>query len=356
MPRYKAEELVSFCSNLLTEIGMSKENSAIVADSLIKANLEGIDSHGISRLPIYIKRFLDKRINLEPKIVFDQKSPSVLVVDGDNGLGHIVSYKAVKKGFEIAKTLGISAIAVKNSNHFGTASYFCQLACEENLSCIAFTNSPPGIAPWGGKNAFFGTNPIAFGFPTGNDVPVIIDLSTSIVARGKIIFAEKQGARIPEGWALDENGYPTTDPGEALKGSVLPMGGAKGAALAMAVEVLTGVLSGAAFGPNVKNIYTENEKGNANVGHFFLIIDIEKFMDLNSFFHSMNELIIEMKLVSTRPGIENIRYPGERRKSAAKNGVLYGIELSGNVEKELSMLGDIHHVLFPSCIERSSTV
>jgi LDH2 family malate/lactate/ureidoglycolate dehydrogenase len=356
MPRYKAEELVTFCSDLLTKIGMSSENSAIVADSLIKANLEGVDSHGISRLPIYIKRFLDKRINLEPQIDFDQKSHSVLVVDGDNGLGHVVSYKALKKGFDMAKNSGISAIAVKNSNHFGTASYFCQLACNENLACIAFTNSPPGIAPWGGKSAFFGTNPIAFGFPTGNDVPVIIDLSTSIVARGKIIFAEKQGTRIPEGWAIDENGYPTTDPGEALRGSVLPMGGAKGAALAMAVEILTGVLSGAAFGPNVKNIYNEKEEGKANVGHFFIIIDIEKFMDLNSFFHSINDLITEMKLVPSRPEIEDIRYPGERRKSATDQGRINGIELSGNVEKELSMLGETYNVFFPSCIEKSAAL
>lgn len=356
MPRYKAEELVTFCSDLLGKIGMNSENSAIVADSLIKANLEGVDSHGISRLPIYIKRFLDKRINLEPQVNLDEKSPSVLVVDGDNGLGHIVSYKAVKKGFDMAKASGICAIAVKNSNHFGTASYFCQLACDENLACIAFTNSPPGVAPWGGKSAFFGTNPIAFGFPTGNDVPVIIDLSTSIVARGKIIFADKQGNKIPEGWALDEDGYPTTEPSEALKGSVLPMGGAKGAALALAVEILTGVLSGAAFGPNVKNIYNEKEAGNANVGHFFFIIDIERFMDLNSFFYSINDLIMEMKQVPSRPEIEAIRYPGERRKRAAEEGKMNGIELSGNVERELSMLGETYNVYFPSSIEKSAAL
>jgi LDH2 family malate/lactate/ureidoglycolate dehydrogenase len=356
MPRYTPSELITFCENLLMNIGMSNENSSIVADSLIKANLEGVDSHGISRLPIYIKRFLDKRINIAPQLDFDQKSLSVLVVDGDNGLGHIVSNKAIKKGIEMAKSSGVAAIAVKNSNHFGTASYFCQLACDHNLACIVFTNSPPGIAPWGGKGAFFGTNPIAFGFPTGNDVPVIIDLSTSIVARGKIILAEKQGTSIPDGWAIDENGYPTTDPGEALKGSVLPMGGAKGAALAMAVEILTGILSGASFGPHVKNIYNEKEKGNANVGHFFMLLDIEKFMDINRFFHSINHLIQEMKLIPTRPGIEDIRYPGERRKSSSDEGRRNGINLSGNVEEELYLLGELYGVPFPKSIEKSVTL
>lgn len=350
MNTYSENKLKSYCKNVLVSIGMKKENASVVADSLIKANLEGVDSHGISRLPIYVKRFKDQRIKMNPDIILDEKTPSVLLVDGDNGLGHVVSYHGVQKGIEMAKKSGITAIGIKNSNHFGAASYFCQLACEQNLACIGFTNSPPGIAPWGGKQAFFGTNPIAFGFPTGNDQPVIIDLSTSIVARGKIILAAKQGTKIPDGWAIDENGQPTNDPNAALKGSVLPLGGAKGSALALAVEILTGILSGAAFGPHVKNIYDEKETDCANVGHFFILLDIEKFMDLKVFFGALKTLLEEMKAVPKVPGTNEIRYPGERRKRDRERRLSEGIQLSYSVEEDLMKIGSEYGVVFPAPI------
>lgn len=359
MNTYTGAGLQQFCETVLKEIGMNAQDSAIVADSLVKANLEGVDSHGISRLPIYAKRFIDQRIKLNPDIQLIEKSSSVLVADGDNGLGHVVSYRSIQKGIEMAKGSGVAAIAIKNSNHFGTASYFCQLACEQNLACIGFTNSPPGIAPWGGKHAFFGTNPIAFGFPTGDDQPVIIDLSTSIVARGKIILAATQGNPIPEGWAIDKNGQPTTDPKAALQGSVLPLGGAKGSALALAVEVLTGVLSGAAFGPHVKNIYDDGETEPANVGHFFILLDIEKFMNMHTFFESMKHLLAEMKDVPTTPGTSEIRYPGERRKRERESRLQDGVQLSPSVIEELVAVGSAYGVEFPAPLsiqEASSAV
>ncbi|MFJ5714209.1 Ldh family oxidoreductase [Neobacillus sp. NPDC093127] len=347
MGTYRESDLKRFCENVLKSVGMNQENSSVVADSLVKANLEGVDSHGISRLPIYVKRFNDQRMNVNPDIQMAEPTASVLLVDGDNGLGHVVSYHAILKGADMAKQSGLTAIAIKNSNHFGTASYFCQLACEQNLACIGFTNSPPGIAPWGGKNAFFGTNPIAFGFPTGNEQPVIIDLSTSIAARGKIILAAKQGNPIPDGWAMDEDGLPTNDAEAALRGSVLPLGGAKGSALALAVEIMTGVLSGAAFGPHVKNLYDEAETEQANVGHFFLLLDIEKFMHLSTFFESLEHLLTEMKEVPKAPGTNEIRYPGERRRRDRERRQLEGIVLSPSVEEELSKLGDFYNVRFP---------
>ncbi|PLR69201.1 Ldh family oxidoreductase [Bacillus sp. UMB0893] len=350
MKQYAEADLKRFCESVLMRIGMNQDNALIISDSLIKANLEGIDSHGISRLPIYSKRFNDNRITLNPKIRFDEQSSSALIVDGDNGLGHVVSFFSIEKGIKMAKKSGVAAIAIRNSNHFGAASYFCQIACEHNVACIGFTNSPPGIAPWGGKHAFFGTNPIAFGFPTGDDKPVIIDLSTSIAARGKIIMAAKQGVKIPDGWAIDEDGLPTNDPEAALKGSVLPVGGAKGSALALAVEILTGVLSGAAFGPHVKNLYNDDEKNHANVGHFFILLDIEKFMNMELFFTSLKNLLNEMKMVDKKPEIEEIRYPGERRRRDEIQRRHNGIQLSPEVVEELILLGNHYRVEFPSPI------
>jgi LDH2 family malate/lactate/ureidoglycolate dehydrogenase len=346
MELFSAVDLKVYCENLLTSMGVNHEDAAIASESLIQANLEGIHSHGISRLPIYLKRIAEGRINPNPDIDLEAKTNSLLMVDGDNGLGQVVGYHAVKKGIEMAKKSGVVAIGVRNSNHFGTASFFCQLACKENLACIGLTNSPSAIAPWGGRSPFFGTNPIAFGFPTGNDAPVIIDLSTSIVARGKIILAAKQGNEIPNGWALDENGHSTTDPQQALNGSVLPLGGAKGSALALGVEILTGILAGAAFGPHVNNIYDEGSDY-ANVGHFFILLDIEKFMNVELFTTYLNNLLTEMKEIPKVPGVDEIRYPGERRKKESSFHFANGIPLSAIVKNELSELGQQQNITFP---------
>jgi LDH2 family malate/lactate/ureidoglycolate dehydrogenase len=168
----------------------------VAADSLIKADLEGNESHGISRLPIYAKRIQEGRISAGPAIAF-QASGAVLRVDGGNGLGQVVSYRALERAIPMAKEYGMSTVFIRNSNHFGTAAYFCQQACKENVVLLAMTNSPPGIPPWGGRKAFFGTNPIAFGFPNRNGPPVIMDMSSGVVARGKIMLASKAGESIP---------------------------------------------------------------------------------------------------------------------------------------------------------------
>jgi LDH2 family malate/lactate/ureidoglycolate dehydrogenase len=346
MELFSAEDLKGYCEEILTSIGVNQEDASIASESLIQANLEGVHSHGISRLPIYLKRLREGRINLNPAIELNAKTNSLLMVNGDNGLGQVVGYHAVKKGIEMAKESGVVAIGINNSNHFGTASFFCQLACKDNLACIGLTNSPSAIAPWGGRSPFFGTNPIAFGFPTGNETPVIIDLSTSIVARGKIILAAKQGNNIPSGWALDKNGHSTTDPHQALNGSVLPLGGAKGSALALGVEILTGILAGAAFGPHVNNIYDEGSE-HANVGHFFILLDIEKFMNVELFTTYLNNLLAEMKEMPKVPGVDEIRYPGERRKKESSYNLENGIPLSAIVKDELSELGHQQKIKFP---------
>lgn len=353
MSKYKASELRIFCQTILIQEGMSTEHAEVVSDSLLKASLQGIDSHGISRLPIYLKRFADKRINISPSILVEESGASVLVVKGDNGLGHVVAHQAIEKGIDMARKTGTVSIAIRNSNHFGTVSYFCELACNHNLACIGFTNSPSGIAPWGGKNAFFGTNPIAFGFPTGNDTPVIIDLSTSVVARGKIISAAKQGTKIPDNWAMDENGLSTIEPEAALKGSVLPLGGAKGAAIALAVEILTGVLTGAVPSSQVKNIYEDNETENANVGHFFILIDIVKFMNLEVFYTLIQDLLEEMRSIPKIQENGEIRYPGERRKKEETIRNSGGIEITGNIEEELITLSKKFNIPFPKPIRYS---
>lgn len=344
---YSVETLKSFIQMVLGSQDVPMDHGKVVADSLLRADLEGVKSHGISRLPIYTKRLMEGRINPNPTITTISNGLSTITVNGDNGLGQIVSYHGIQKGIKTAKQTGVAAIAIRNSNHFGCASYYCQKACDSNLASIILTNSPPGIPPWGGKKAFFGTNPIAFGFPVKNGPNVIIDMSASIVARGKIIEAAKEGKKILKGWAIDINGDDTEDPMEALNGAVLPMGGVKGFGLALAVEVLSGILTGAAYGPHVNNIYQEQNQS-SNVGHFFLLIDIGKFMPLEQFTGILEKMLSEMKEIPKKQGVHTLLYPGERRERSYRKHVISGIVFSTEVEQELISLGKQLHIKFPT--------
>lgn len=350
--RYRPEELKTFCRGVFARLGMGDEDAEVVADSLVRANLEGNDSHGVSRMGIYTARMREGRISSKPDVEVE-RSGSVLRVDGGNGLGQVASYHALKSAFPVAREAGIAGVAVRNSNHFGTVAYYCQMACREGLSLIATTNSPPGIAPWGGKKAYFGTNPIAFGFPTRREPPVIVDMSSSVVARGNIINAAREGEPIPEGWAMDEEGVATTDAEAALRGAVLPLGGAKGYALALAVEVMSGVLSGAAFGPQVNNLYRDGDPA-ANVGHSFIVLDVSKWMDLEDFYGRMEKFLGEIKATPRAPGVEEILYPGERRYAAYLQRTKEGIVLPAAVQKELEGIGRDYGVLFPGTLDRAA--
>lgn len=343
---HNAERLRTFIRDLLIRQNVSAEGAAIVADSLIQAELEGVGSHGIIRLPVYSKRIREGRINPRPTITIHKKGTSVLLADGDNGLGQIVSARGIREGIAAAGETGIAAVAVRNSNHFGCASYYGQLACNAGLASVVMTNSPSGIPPWGGKKAFFGTNPIAFGFPVKNGPDVLIDMSASVVARGKIIEAAKEGRAIPAGWAIDQNGFDTEDPDQALAGALLPAGGVKGYCLALAVEILTGILSGATYGPHVQSIYNDKAQA-ANVGHFFILIDIAKFMDRDRFSALLQDMLTEMKHVPKKHGVETISYPGERRAAAYQKNAAAGIPLSTELEEEIAELADHFHLPRP---------
>jgi LDH2 family malate/lactate/ureidoglycolate dehydrogenase len=344
--RYDADELEAFCADLFARLGMDREDAGVASDSLVRANLEGTDSHGISRLAIYAGRIREGRISAGPDIRVERDG-SVLRVDGGNALGQVASYHALKAALPVARETGIAGVVVRNSNHFGTAAYYCQMACREGMALIATTNSPPGIAPWGGKKAYFGTNPIAFGFPTRGEPHVIVDMSSSVVARGRIIQAAREGASIPEGWAMDEEGLETTDAEAALQGAVLPLGGAKGYALALAVEVMSGVLSGAAFGSGVNNLYRDGDPP-ADVGHCFILLDVSRWMALEEYYARMEQFLAEVKASPLARDAEEILYPGERRHRTYLQNVRRGIALPAAVRQELEGLAREYDVKFPA--------
>ncbi|MFZ4451255.1 Ldh family oxidoreductase [Salibacterium aidingense] len=343
--RYDSKALQQFSTAVLQKTGMPLQEAEVTAGSLVRADMEGAGTHGVNRLLMYVPRLEEKQINPHPEPGFEEKG-AVLKVRGDNGLGQVVSQKALEKGFSIAENYGSASIFISESNHFGTAAYYCQKAFEHDMALIAVTNSPSGIAPWGGSRAYFGTNPLAFGFPHRRGSPIIIDMSSSVVARGNILVAEKEGKNLPDGWALDKNGAPTNHPEEALAGSLLPLGGAKGYAMAMAVEMIAGVLTGAAFGSHVNSIF---QSGNppANVGHGFILLDIKHWMDLNVYEDRVEQMLGEIKQSPLADGFEEILYPGERRARSYDKSAREGIPVTENIEKELQQLGKKYNVSFP---------
>ncbi len=299
---------------------------------IIKTSLEGLDTHGLSRLPQYLISMRRGRINPVANIKI-QKHDALVEIDGDNGLGQLVAERAMHEVLKVAEQYGIGLATVKHSNHFGAASYYCKIAADKQMLGLIFTNAPSAVAPWGGKSPYFGTNPIAFGIPAKEN-PVIIDLSSSAVARGHIILAAKEGKTIPLGWALDQDGKPTTDPQEALNGALLSLGGAKGYALALGVEVMSGILSGAAFGEKVGFIYDDSQDP-ADIGHAFIAIDLSRLMPMETFYQRMATMISGVKAVSLAEGFREIRIPGEKRHSTAEERLRNGIPINPTLLKEL---------------------
>jgi len=315
-------------------MGVPAEDAKLFAEALVDADLHGVPTHGVSRLSIYLKRIEAGLIDSKAELAIDRRADSVLVIDAGNGLGQVQARKALDLLIPLAQQNGVAVATIRNSQHFGALSWFCNYAAGRQMILLAMTNCEPAMSPEGGYEAFFGTNPIAASFPTGKGFPVKIDLSTSIVARGNIIAAQKKKQSISEGWALDPQGRPTTDATQALLGTVLTMAGHKGYALAMMVELFSGVLSGSAIGPAVGSMY-KNLDRKQDVGHFFCLLDVKAFLDYGEYLHRIDETIDSIKASKKRPGTEEILVPGERsaRKAAINNAE--GIPVSPETVAEL---------------------
>ena len=339
---FSKEKLKNFITSSFCKIGVPTADSHKVSDNLLKAELWGISTHGVSRLSRYLMRIKNNTINPMPKIEIENPWPALLVVDGDNGLGAVVMSRAIEEAMQVAEKFGICAVGVKNSNHFGAAGFYCDIAAQKNYISIGLTNSLAALAPWGGKKPYLGTNPIAFGFPRKDKDPIIIDFATSIVARGKIISAERKGITIPEGWAMDKKGRPTTDPKEALLGMILPMAGPKGYALSMAVDLLSGVFTNAAFGTEVA-AYANGQK-EANVGHLFILIKADAFLSLESYYARVEMLCEGIKNTEKAEGVNEIYLPGEREQRSAKKFTQNGILLSEELIRELEMIAEEYDI------------
>ncbi len=339
MRRFPPNAVGELVASIAKGTGVPEKNADIFSDSLVDADIHGTSTHGVSRLNIYIRRIRKGLIDPKAEITVDRMRGSVMSVDAGNGLGQVQAYHVLEMMIPMARASGIALATVRNSQHLGALSYYCNRAVREDMILFAATNAEPAMAPQGGYQPYFGTNPLAISFPTGKGYPVKIDLSTSLVARGNIIAAEKKGEDIPAGWALDAEGKATTDAGKALMGTVLTMAGHKGYALALMVEVLAGVLSGAAFGSAVGSMYKDMER-KQDVGHFFCLMDIGAVMDTAVFRKRIDRMIDEIKACKRRQGVDEILIPGERSFRKAQENREMGIPVDEETISEFRDLCD----------------
>ncbi|MHC1758656.1 MAG: Ldh family oxidoreductase [Negativicutes bacterium] len=332
-----------FMVDILAKKGVSETDGQIVADNLLKAELWGISSHGVNRFPVYLQRVEAGGVNPCPEIAVSNPFPAVLAVNGDNGLGAVVASKALDAAMNVAGTLGMAVAGIKQSNHFGASGYYCESAAKNNFISIIFTNAPAAVPAWGSKEPYFGTNPIAIGLPRPGGFPVVVDMATSVAARGKIVTALKKNEMIPEGWALNKEGMPTTNPREAMEGVLLPMAGPKGYALALAVEHLSGVLTGAAFGREVAWQYGEKDAV-ANVGHFILLLRADAFLGAAEYEERMERFCQEIKNSEKMPGVSEIFLPGERERLLEQTLLVQGIEMPAALAQEFAAIAEKYAV------------
>ena len=346
MDRYDPAVVTDLVCDLAVAAGVAGGDARILADTLIDADVQGTSTHGVSRLNIYLRRIQKGLIDPRAELTIEQSRPAVLVADACSGLGQVQASKVLDRLYPLAAEFGVASATVKSSQHFGSCGYYCNQAAARDMILIATTNSEPAMPPYGAKEAFFGTNPVAASFPTGKGFPIKIDMATSIVARGNVVAAAKRGESIPEGWAIDADGSPTTDAEAALAGAVLTMAGHKGAALALMVEALSGVLSGSAIGPGIGSMYKDMDR-KQDVGHFFCLLDIGAFMDVGLFKERIDGMIDQIKGSRRRPGVDEILVPGEPEHRRAQENLSAGITIDAATLSELAALCAELEVEFP---------
>lgn len=345
-PAYAASsDVEAFAARLLSRLGAPVADAGIVARCLVRADLRGIETHGIARLPIYVERIERGLINPSPTITPRRVAHAAVLVDGQDGLGFVCATRAMAEAIAIARDSGIGLAAVRRSTHFGIAANYVLQAVEAGLVSIVFTNASKAMPPWGGRFPLLGTSPLAAGAPGGQRGDFVLDMATSVAARGKLRRAKARGETIPPGYALDAEGRPTTDPAEGLKGYVLPVGGPKGSGIALMMDILGGVISGAAFGGDVGNQYVDFDRPQ-NVGHFILAMKPDLFIPREDYEARMDALIERIKSCPPADGFDEVMVSGEPEANTEAERLGTGIPYSPTELTPLRALADKYGVPF----------
>jgi LDH2 family malate/lactate/ureidoglycolate dehydrogenase len=336
MTRADPKRLTDLASAVLEAEGVPPDDARLVAGCLVEAELWGHPSHGLLRLSWYVARIRTGVVDPAAKAEMVVDRGAVAVLDGREGLGHVLTAHAATEAVRRAREHGVGVVAVRNSNHFGMAAHFTRMIAEQSCVGIVTTNGSPAMAPWGGRAKAVGANPWSIAAPAGKHGVTVMDVANVNAARGKIYAARERGGSIPQGWALDAEGRPTTDPAAAIEGVILPMAGHKGYAISFMMDVLSGVLTGSSFATGVSG--PQQAERRSGSGHLVLAIDVAAVADPGSFGERMEALIAEMKAVPLAEGSEEIFFPGELEDRSRDRTEREGIELPDKTVDALEQL------------------
>ena len=331
---YDTQKLTAFAAAVGEKAGLNPKDSILFAKSLVQADMRGVSSHGVTRLKAYISRLTAGVMDGAAEPVITDDGGSILRVDAQNGVGMVTAHKIMEICIARAKETGSCFAAVTGGNHFGYAAYFTQQAADAGMIGLASANSIAAMAPMGGKTPLLGTNPLSIAVPAGKYRPLVLDMATSVVARGKVTLAAKEGKEIPLGWGIDANGVPTTDPAKVA--TVLPFGGAKGYGISLIITILSSCLSGALADKNVGSMY--NCTRPQNNGFFLGAVDITRVIPKEVFLASVDALFDSVKGCEKADGVQEIYIPGEIEFGRAERAAKEGIRISDAVIKELTEL------------------
>ena len=336
--RAKRLQLEEFTASVMRSLGLPIEDAATVAALMVDAEMQGSDGHGVIRLVPYAKRILAGGINLNPDIKVIQERTAMALLDGDNGMGHLVMKKATELAIHKARTAGIAWVGSRLSNHAGPASLYARMALQHDMIGLYFAvGNANHLPPWGGLDMLLSTNPIAAAIPTLNEAPVVLDMATTVAAYGKVKAKAQRGEMMPEGWMIDRQGKPLLDPTKSEEGFLLPIGGYKGYGLSLIVGILAGTLNGAAMGSQVID-FNKDFSTTTNTGQAIAIMDPSAFGDITEFKQNIDTLVRELRSSERMPGVDRIWLPGEQSHEKRLSNEAQGILLAPSLMKQLNDL------------------
>jgi LDH2 family malate/lactate/ureidoglycolate dehydrogenase len=343
MTRISSSQLKKIMLQLLEAVEVPAQDAEIIAQSLLEADLRGVSSHGILRLPLYLRRVVAGALNPKPRRRILRETLATALIDGDNGFGQLAGYQAMHLAMEKASQCGIGAVAVQRSSHIGAGAYYVNLAGEKDMIGFVVTNTPPLMNAWGGKRLLIGNNPYAVFVPAGEEKPIVFDMAFSQVAQGKISVALAKGENIPLNWATDRDGIPTSDPQAALDGCLLPAGGYKGYGQALIADLLAGVLPGAAFGCHVMSMAGLPFKPQ-NSGQLYMAINISAFRELEEFKKDVDQYIREIKAAPRVEEDQEVFLPGEQSWRRYEQNLAAGIDIPEGVRSDVKAVAELLNV------------
>jgi len=337
-PRLPAARLRRFASSSFLAVGLPKKDAATCAELMVRADLHGADGHGIFRLPQYIRRIKGGAVNVKSKPRVVREAAGMALVDGDNGMGHLVMGFAANTAIRKAKKAGAAWVGVRNSNHAGPASLYAAMPLEHDMIGLYLAvGNANHMAPWGGIDLLLSTNPIAIAVPAMKEKPVVLDMATTVAAYGKVKTAAQRGETMPEGWMIDHYGRPLTDPKRAAEGLLVPIGGYKGYGLAFMFSLLAGTLNGAAAGSETVD-FNADDHSPTNTGHAIVALSIARFGKIAEFKRRVDKLVRELRGSRRMPGVERIWLPGERTREKFEERSKLGVPLPEALRTSLDKL------------------